>query len=97
MLFSQLKTRKMQSKATLCRHKIYAPDARKRHLRVSELLIFYGGGRQGFAPLLITIMAFSPETYLAHIYPLKLMNNTKYIPKHMRLGPSNPTFPGDFY
>ena len=39
MLFVTVKTRKMQFKATLCRQEICAPDVRKRHFRVSELLI----------------------------------------------------------
>ena len=64
---SQLKTRKMQFKAIICRQETCAPDARKRHFRVCELLILMAEApgphpHQGFAPSMLTILAFDHET-----------------------------------
>ena len=60
----------------------YAPNVRKRHFSVSELLIFMGETpdptyRQGFAPWMLTMPAFRPgtRTYLPFEINLK---STKY-------------------
>ena len=75
----------MQFKVIICRQEICAPEVRKRHFRVSELLIFMGEApqtphpRQGFAAWMLTILAFRPKTRTYLPFEINLQN-TKYIP-----------------